>query len=706
MRTFCGTKSQRFDDLSKLTKIETLREKIQESFDVAPELQKLFYRGKLLVDNHTLFDYNVGINDTIQLMISKPVVESEEKEEEKESEVARSEEECTGLYKVGEEVDVYEQSSGAWFEGNVNRVFREVVGEESTVIYVATLDGYDESDKVQCKHDQIRPRAHHMYTKVELVVGLKCMVNHNFDTEGERGFWYNAEITEREEKNKKLCIKAKIELGETVSEVTLAFTEDIFRIESRSESDEMVEPLEGDKIAKRTSAPDCIHCKDEKKNCKFCACSVCGSKNDPNMILLCDECDYAFHLYCLKPKLTAVPEEDDWYCPTCKHDDSTIVRAGEGVKASKKKASSASAKQTSNRDWGKGMACQGRTKICSIVPSNHIGAVPGVPVGSMWKFRLQVSEAGIHRPHVAGIHGRESDGAYSIVLSGGYEDDKDYGDEFYYTGSGGRDLSGNKRTAVQSCDQILKKMNLALAKCCAAPVNAKDGGEADDWKKGRQIRVVRNCKLRKHSKYAPDEGNRYDGIYKVAKYWAEKGQSGFLVWRYLLKRDDELPAPWTKEGKKNSEKLGLELVYPAGYLEAQSNKENSGQKNGKRKNENSDEPASKKKNLVIDDDVRALIAKDVHNEKGWAELLDDISDWHNKVTDTFTCICCTDVVYEPVTTECKHNICLKCLKRSFKAEVYTCPFCRFDLGKGYGMKVNKELQAVLMDIFPGYNAGR
>lgn len=35
----------------------------------------------------------------------------------------------------------------------------------------------------------------------------------------------------------------------------------------------------------------------------------------------------------------------------------------------------------------------------------------------------QVSEAGVHRPHVAGIAGRENEGAYSIVLSGGYEDD-------------------------------------------------------------------------------------------------------------------------------------------------------------------------------------------------------------------------------------------------------------------------------------------
>ena len=37
------------------------------------------------------------------------------------------------------------------------------------------------------------------------------------------------------------------------------------------------------------------------------------------------------------------------------------------------------------------MACVGRTKVCSIVPPNHFGPIPGVPVGSAWKFRVQVS---------------------------------------------------------------------------------------------------------------------------------------------------------------------------------------------------------------------------------------------------------------------------------------------------------------------------
>ena len=37
------------------------------------------------------------------------------------------------------------------------------------------------------------------------------------------------------------------------------------------------------------------------------------------------------------------------------------------------------------------MACVGRTKQCTIVPSNHHGPIPGVPVGTLWKFRVQVN---------------------------------------------------------------------------------------------------------------------------------------------------------------------------------------------------------------------------------------------------------------------------------------------------------------------------
>lgn len=57
----------------------------------------------------------------------------------------------------------------------------------------------------------------------------------------------------------------------------------------------------------------------------------------------------------------------------------------------------------------------------------------------------------------------------------------------------------------------------ALALNCSAPINDKDGSEAKDWRAGKPVRVVRSVKGGKHSKYAPVEGNRYDGIYKVSR---------------------------------------------------------------------------------------------------------------------------------------------------------------------------------------------
>ena len=46
IRSMDGRKSVRLDDLSKLTKVEVIRERIAEDFDAEPARQRLFYRGK------------------------------------------------------------------------------------------------------------------------------------------------------------------------------------------------------------------------------------------------------------------------------------------------------------------------------------------------------------------------------------------------------------------------------------------------------------------------------------------------------------------------------------------------------------------------------------------------------------------------------------------------------------------------------------
>ena len=282
----------------------------------------------------------------------------------------------------------------------------------------------------------------------------------------------------------------------------------------------------------------CKKCKNnESRKCTECGCSVCGGKNDPDRLLFCEQCQYYTHMECLEEPLETIPE-DDWYCPDCFNDPTQIVGKDERVRYSKARAKMPSRQKVIKRDWGRGYATAGRTKTCTKVDKNHFGPIPGIDVGMSWQYRIQASEAGVHLPPVAGIAGQSNNGCQSIVLAGGYEDDEDNGEEFFYTGAGGRDLSGNKRVSNQSCNQELTRTNKAIAVSCNAAFNDTDGAEAKKWKGGKPVRVLRSYKLAKHSKYAPKIGVRYDGIYKVVKYWQEPGKSGFYVWRFLFRRDD------------------------------------------------------------------------------------------------------------------------------------------------------------------------
>ncbi|KAG5281888.1 hypothetical protein AALO_G00049910 [Alosa alosa] len=45
-------------------------------------------------------------------------------------------------------------------------------------------------------------------------------------------------------------------------------------------------------------------------------CQVCRKGDNDEYLLLCDGCDRGCHMFCLRPKVTEVPE-GDWYCPIC-----------------------------------------------------------------------------------------------------------------------------------------------------------------------------------------------------------------------------------------------------------------------------------------------------------------------------------------------------------------------------------------------------
>lgn len=147
------------------------------------------------------------------------------------------------------------------------------------------------------------------------------------------------------------------------------------------------------------------------------------------------------------------------------------------------------------------------------MPNRVFGEIPGVPVGTVFASRRELSRAGVHRPLQAGISGAENEGADSIVLSGGYEDDNDFGNVIIYTGHGGQDPVSHRHVA----DQELTRQNKALV----VSMNER-----------LPIRVIRGATH--SSPFAPPQGYRYDGLFIVERHWHDQGAAGFRVWRFRM----------------------------------------------------------------------------------------------------------------------------------------------------------------------------
>ncbi|CAK1554001.1 unnamed protein product [Leptosia nina] len=321
-------------------------------------------------------------------------------------------------------------------------------------------------------------------------------------------------------------------------------------------------------------------------------------------------------------------------------------------------------------------------KTCSV-PLNHFGPIPGIEVGMCWKYRDQLSKAGVHRLPVSGFHGRSLDGAYSIVLGGLYKDGYDNGYEFTYNGSGGRYLSR---------DQTLTGPNMALARNCAVNPLNEDGADAGDaWKSGLPVRIVRSYRMPKRfPTYAPKEGYRYDGVYKVVKYYPEKGLSGYNVWKYLLRRDDPNPAPWEPEAKQ------FPVIWPDGSQEARAEKEVVAPKKRTEKETNSAtlKKGNKRKNdspiTVSDDDDTIMMPK---RRRG-------IYRTHKARVSLYNVPRCRS---NPGHHALFPQLCMVCLKVALKSS-RQCPRCRKNISDAE-LTLNDELKNALKMFLPGYDAG-
>ncbi|XP_028216349.1 histone-lysine N-methyltransferase, H3 lysine-9 specific SUVH4-like [Glycine soja] len=171
-----------------------------------------------------------------------------------------------------------------------------------------------------------------------------------------------------------------------------------------------------------------------------------------------------------------------------------------------------------------------------LYPEKRIGNIPGIEVGYQFYSRAEMVAVGFHSHWLNGIDymgqsyakacSYELPVAVAIVISGMYEDDLDNAEDVVYTGQGGHNLTGDKR---QIRDQKLERGNLALKNCAeqCVPVRVIRGHESSSSYTGKVY--------------------TYDGLYKVVNYWAEKGISGFTVYKFRLRRLEGQPTLTTNQ---------------------------------------------------------------------------------------------------------------------------------------------------------------
>lgn len=153
----------------------------------------------------------------------------------------------------------------------------------------------------------------------------------------------------------------------------------------------------------------------------------------------------------------------------------------------------------------------------------RIGIVPGVEIGDIFFFRMEMCVVGLHAPSMAGIDYMTLKGdlekdpiALSIVSSGGYEDETDSSDVLIYSGQGGNTNNKDKQVAVT--DQKLERGNLALER---------------SLQRGNEVRVIRGLK---DDTSLNSKVYIYDGLYKIQESWTERGKSGGNMFKYKLVR--------------------------------------------------------------------------------------------------------------------------------------------------------------------------
>ena len=231
-------------NLSKLDKIKKVKELVAEKMRVDVNRQTLVFLGKKLEDGFSLHDYSVKVNEVIQLTIRPaPLGESQAdntpgddvEPTKPEPEKMKKVEDVTSKYfKTGDHIDCRDADTGAWFEAVIKRITTndEVQGVDNLTYHVV-YEGYEEYMDIlaKVKLEQLRPRAKQLLDFRDLDIKQKVMVNYNMKEPEERGFWYDATITNWQSTSKRRKMVVTVHGVEDTPDCEIKLLDECFKIE-------------------------------------------------------------------------------------------------------------------------------------------------------------------------------------------------------------------------------------------------------------------------------------------------------------------------------------------------------------------------------------------------------------------------------------------------------------------------------------------
>ena len=150
---------------------------------------------------------------------------------------------------------------------------------------------------------------------------------------------------------------------------------------------------------------------------------------------------------------------------------------------------------------------------------SYFGEIEGISEGYILASLPEAARLNlIANPYKGISSGFDNSGQYgadAIVLNGGYESDRDYGDKIVYTGDGGNEPGSLK---------IVKNQSL----------NGRNKALVSSYENQLPVRVIRGSKLKSH--FAPKSGCRYDGIFQITDIVKELTEDNYIIYLFVFEK--------------------------------------------------------------------------------------------------------------------------------------------------------------------------